>query len=406
MPSIRLAIILSIWATLPTARAQEVLSGPAPDSRPILITGDLAVLEAGEPRKDLNCKVTPDKAILGWDLKFHAGYEVEVPLKELEGLGNMLGIVFRVVAKGGDREPVYFSQKVRVPPLTAASGDVSLAGTFNLGEGTYHVDWLMRDFVGRFCSSYWDLEVALPKEDKQISVALPAQAIQHSEGEQFQPEPPVQRGHQEPPLHVKILMNFEPQRPESAALDPQDLVVPVSILRGLSRDLRIGRISLVAFNLQERRILYQENSSDQIDFPSMGNALNQLTMGTVDVSQLENKNGDMEFLSSLVKSQTSADDHADGLIFVGPKMLTGSSVPQEDLRQIGELQYPVFYMNYTHVPEDILCRDAIGRIVRFFKGREYTIDAPRDLWNAVSEVVARIAKTKQTKSVKPAVPLP
>lgn len=406
MPSIRLAILLSIWATLSTARPQEALSGPAPDSRPILITGDLAILEAGEPRKDLNCRVTPDKAILGWDLKFHAGYEVELPLKELDGSGNVLGIVFRVVTKGGGHEPVYFTERVRIPPLRARSGDLSLAGTFNLGEGSYHVDWLMRDSVGRFCSSYWDLDVALAKEDKNILLALPAQAIQRSEGEQFQPEPPVQRDHPEPPLHVKILMNFEPQRPESAALDPQDVVVPISILRGLSRDLRIGRMSLVAFSLQERRILYQENFSDQIDFPSMGNALKRINMGTVDVSQLENKNGGTEFLSSLVKRQTSADDDADGLIFIGPKMVTSCGIPEEDLRQVGELQSPVFYVNYTHVPEAIVCRDAIGRIVKFFKGREYTIHAPRDLWNALSEVVARIAKTKQTKSAKPAVPLP
>ena len=31
------------------------------------------------------------------------------------------------------------------------------------------------------------------------------------------------------------------------------------------------------------------------------------------------------------------------------------------------------------------------------KGREYTISGPRDLWNAVSEVVSRIAKSKQLK---------
>lgn len=406
MPSIRVAVFLSVWATLLTARAQDFLSSPETKSPPILITGDLAVLESGEPRKDLNCKVAPDKAILGWDLKFHASYEVELPLREIEGSGNTLSIVFRVVAKGSERGPVYFSQKILVPAVAATAGDVSLYGTFNVGEGSYHVDWLMRDSIGRFCSAYWDLEAALSKEEKQIPVALPALAIERSEGERFQAQQLVERGHQECPLHVKILMNFEPQQPGAAALDPQDLVVPVSILRGLSRQGLIEKISLVAFNLQERKILYQQNSSDQIDFPSMGKALNRLHMGTVDVGQLGKKNGDAEFLSSLVKSQASADDDADGLIFISPKLLTGSDIPEKDLKQIGELHYPVFYMNYTHAPEAILCRDAIGRIVKFFKGREYTIDAPRDLWDAVSETVARIAKAKQGKSTTRAVPLP
>jgi hypothetical protein len=36
-------------------------------------------------------------------------------------------------------------------------------------------------------------------------------------------------------------------------------------------------------------------------------------------------------------------------------------------------------------------------MVKFFKGREYTITGPRDLWNAVTEMVTRIAKFKQTR---------
>src|ERR1700734_2129579 len=57
---------------------------------------DLAVLEQDEQRKDLPCTVTPSKPALGFDLKFHAGYQVSVPLKELAGRENALSIVFRV----------------------------------------------------------------------------------------------------------------------------------------------------------------------------------------------------------------------------------------------------------------------------------------------------------------------
>jgi len=407
MSSIRLAVPLSVLAILLSARAQEVLRGPENSGPPALLAGDLAVLEAGDPRKDLNCKVTAYKTILGLDLKFHTGYYVTLPVQELEGADNLLTIVFRVLPKGAESEPVYFSQKFRVPQITEKSGDLSLSGTFDVGEGSYHVDWLMRDLDGRLCSSYWGLEVALAPKDKQIMVALPAQTVRPSEDEQFQPEPPVPRGQPEPPLHVKILMNFGPERLESAALDPQDRLALVSILRNLSRNPLIGRISLVAFNLQERKILYQQNASDQIDFPSMGKALNQLRLGTVDITQLEHKNGEMEFLTGLIKSQTCAGDKADGLIFLGPKSLIDSSVPQEDLKEIGELEYPVFYMNYARDPEAIPWRDAIGRVVKFFKGREYTISGPRELGNALTEVVSRIAKTKQARSAgTPAAPKP
>ena len=57
---------------------------------------DMAVLEAGEPRKDLPCAVISTKPILGFDLRYHSGYEVSVPLKELAGSEGVLTMLFRV----------------------------------------------------------------------------------------------------------------------------------------------------------------------------------------------------------------------------------------------------------------------------------------------------------------------
>src|SRR5580704_18683884 len=72
-----------------------------PDGRAVhIINTDMAVLEAQDVRKDLNCTVTPDKPILGFDLRFHAGFDVAVPLKELAGSENHLTILFRVTPDG------------------------------------------------------------------------------------------------------------------------------------------------------------------------------------------------------------------------------------------------------------------------------------------------------------------
>ena len=377
--------------------AQDLLSGDRSSNHPILFTGDTAVLETGEPRKDLDCTVTPGKAALGFDLKFHSGYSVSIPMWELEGSGNGLAVLFRVSPKSAANDPVYFLQKIRVARITETSGAANLDGVFDLGEGSYRVDWLMRDLSGRYCSSFWDVEAALAPKDKQMAVALPPQTVRPSEDERFQAEPPV---HREPhaPLSVKVLMNFAPQKPAAATLDPQDKIALVSILRNLSRNPRIGKISLVAFNIQEQRVLYRQAFSEQIDFPAMGTALKSLNLGVIDLGRLGNRNGDTEFLSSLIRNETTADASSDGLVFVGPKSLVDSSVPQDDLKQIGELDYPVFYMNYIPDPQATPWRDAIGRTVKFFKGRVYTISGPRDLWNAVAEVVDRIAQSKQIRS--------
>ena len=51
-----------------------------------LIGSDSAVLDADEPKKDLPCTVTPVKPLLGFDLRFHSGYEIAVPLHEISAM--------------------------------------------------------------------------------------------------------------------------------------------------------------------------------------------------------------------------------------------------------------------------------------------------------------------------------
>src|SRR5579884_550867 len=96
-----------------------------------LYNSDLAVMEAGDPRKDLACTVTPVKAQVGFDLRFHTGYEVTVPLKELVGGDNMLTILFRVAPSAQPHQYSYFVQRIRVPAIEDnPKGDAYLQGSF------------------------------------------------------------------------------------------------------------------------------------------------------------------------------------------------------------------------------------------------------------------------------------
>src|SRR5438552_4327224 len=104
----RKAEILAAWMLTTTCLSAQVLmpaSGPGGAVR--LFTSDAAILESRETRKDLPCTVTPVKPQLGFDLKFHSGYEVVVPLKELAGSENQLLMVFKVTPEERPDEPVY-----------------------------------------------------------------------------------------------------------------------------------------------------------------------------------------------------------------------------------------------------------------------------------------------------------
>jgi hypothetical protein len=387
------AVALAVCAA-PLA-AQNVMHGDGPGDVVRLFSTDAAILESQEPKKDLPCTVTPVKPVLGFDLKFHAGYEVSLPLKELSGDGNQLTIVFRAAPAGQPEQAVYLSHRFQVPAIEEeARGDAYLQGAFDVGEGKYHVDWLMRDRSEHVCSSYWDVEAVLAARDKLVEPDLAPGAVRAADHEPFRQEPPVERAQSEAPLNVKVLVNFAPQNALAATLQPLDLNALVSILRGIARDPRIGTFSIVAFNMMEQKVLYRQENSPQIDFPGLGAALGKLNLGTVDIKRLSQKRGDTDFLAGLIAREMKSGAGADAVIIAGPKVMVEAAIPPESLKDLGEVGTPLFYMNYNLNPQANPWRDAIGNAVKVLKGAEYTITKPRDLFTAWAEIMGRVVKLK------------
>ena len=115
---------------------------------------------------------------MGFDLRFHAGYDITVPLREIAGNGDLLTIVFKVTPDAAKDSPIYFSQRYNVPDIEAdARGDAYLGGGFDVGEGTYHVSWMMRDRMERVCSSNWNFTAELPAKDQTIKLAIGGNAV-------------------------------------------------------------------------------------------------------------------------------------------------------------------------------------------------------------------------------------
>ena len=375
------------------AWAQTQLAGVG--TRIQLNNSDMAILEAQEVRKDLSCTVEPVKPALGFDLRFHGGYEINLPLRDVAGNENLLSILVRVTSDGRKDDPIYFFQRISVPKLPDdAKGDAALGGLFDLGEGKYHVDLLMKDRSERVCSFYWDAEAALTDRDKEIQPAIAAGTVERAEYEQFNEEPPVERAPGKP-LNIKILVNFAPQNSSLSSLRPIDTLALVTVLRRLSREPQFGKFSVVAFNVQEQRVLYRQSSAERIDFPALGRAIQGVEPGKVDLKQLSQKHGEVAFLADLIKKEI-ANDHPDAVIFAGPKVLLDDTVPEEELKPLAtDVTYPVFYMNYNLNPQAVPWKDAIGKAIRPFRGTEFSISRPRDLWFAVAEVVSRIVKSNQ-----------
>ncbi len=391
-----MALALTIVAALPPlACPQNLMQGLASKGSVQLLMSDAAVLETEETRKDLPCTVTSIKPVLGFDLRFHTGYDIVMPLRELAGEGDQLTIVFKVTSNNSKDTPSYFSQKYNVPSIeTDAKGDAYLQGSFDVGEGGYHVAWMMRDRMERVCASGWDITATLPAKDQGIKMAIPASAIDVSEREFFKDEPPVTRlSTAEDQLNVKVLINFAPQRSSAAAMQPIDTSALVSILRNISREPRIRKFSVVAFNMNDQRVVYRQENTDQIDFPELGKALATLKLGMVDYKKLTDKRSETDFLTKLIQDELGHNT-SDAVIFAGPKVMLDEPPSPDSYKEIAATPFPVFYMNYNLMPQQNPWRDSIGTVVKRLRGYEYTISRPRDLWTAWTDIMGRIAKLK------------
>ncbi|HXJ38937.1 MAG TPA: hypothetical protein VNH18_06635, partial [Bryobacteraceae bacterium] len=105
------------------------------------------------------------------------------------------------------------------------------------------------------------------------------------------------------------------------------------------------------------------------------------------------KKSETDFLSKLIQEEVG-HNNADAVIFAGPKVMLDQPVPAESFKDMADISFPIFYMNYILTPQQTPWRDSIGTVVKKLKGYEYTISRPRDLWAAWSDIMGRIVKTK------------
>jgi hypothetical protein len=339
-----------------------------------------------QSRSDLPCSVTPIKPALTFDLSFHSGYEVSMPMKRFDP-ATKLTVVYRVTARDQNNHLTYFLRAVNSSSIDWSGTTGTFNDMFAMGEGRYHIDWSLEDQHSHVCATSWDAEATLrPKEEAVRPWLQPIEATL------FEKQPQSERKLETDPLKLDIIVNFAPQDPRAAVLKDQDFIGLVGILRTIARDPHIREYSLVACSVEAQEIVFRQDGVDPIDFPRLGEALKSLRLGTVDLKQLFRKDGPAQFVASLLKGPKR--EHSDALIIVGPKLNPETTISRELLESLQGESQPVFYLNYYVKQEMTPWRDMIGKMVKKKRGSEYTISRPIDLVRAWSDVIARLMGAK------------
>ena len=154
---------------------------------------------------------------------------------------------------------------------------------------------------------------------------------------------------------------------------------------------------MVAFNMNDQRVVYRQEDSDQINFPELGKALSSIKLGMVDYRKLADKHSETEFLTKLIQDELG-NNNADAVIFAGPKVMLDQDPASRFAERHHRRFVSVFYMNYILTPQQNPWRDSIGNVVKRMRGYEYTISRPRDLWMAWTDIMGHIVKLKLVSS--------
>jgi len=386
------AMMTASLALSPPAAGQSLLRPSLEDGELRILATDLAILSGAENRDDLPCQVMPLDPRLRFDLQYQAGYRVTLPLKALAGSGNSLRVLIRIEPLDGKSEPAFFTDRFDVPAIEEDStGEAALPGSYMLGPGEYKIDWLMRDRAEKVCSSHWTIETnALEDFEELASVGRPY-TVAPKEQEVFLEEPPIQKA-STGGRYVKLIVNFTPSDPADVRMEPYELQNLVAMLRAISREPQIGSFSLVAFNMQEERVIFEEHDVSRINFPALGDAVESIEGGQIDLAQLQDEESDTRFLSELIQEHLGPQERRpDAVIFVGPKLMLERKISGKLLAQAGAVNSPVFYFVYNSNPRSNPWKDTISTVLKAYKGLEYTITLPKDLGKAMSDMLFRLA---------------
>jgi hypothetical protein len=391
----RVGLMLLLVAATATGDPASRLELP-----PRLQYEDMAALAVREPRAELSCLVTSDKPTLGFDLRFHSDYRIELPVKVLSDAGGWLQVAMRVTPLAETDSSAYLAHRFRTSgaPLDS-KGEVILTGGFDHGPGRFRVDWIMRDARQRVCTSHWELEAkaGIGKQDVPLTLG-PNQIFDVDRSSLSNGSPngraPVQ------PLRIKLLVNLSPANPPDGLLRLGDAAVLLSIVHSIADQPGIAVSGLVACNLWDQKILHRQESVDQIDFRALERAIQSPTAGTIDIRLLRDPQSETHFVTKLLTDQLGAQtDPPDAIVIVGAKVSLKRKIPLDSLRAKGSAMCPVFYFNYNSNPTDPWT-DTIGAALKAYKGATtYNIVFPRDLGVAMKELLARTVKSPKPKSV-------
>ena len=368
----------------------------------------------------LRCTISPVRPTLSFDFHFHTGYTIEFPLAQFFGSGHGLNIHARVTPEG--RAPVYLTHTNALPEVPDSRLDGQTAGSFVVGEGKYAVEVLVEDDQQRFCRGTWQIQARRTASERQLKPTSPSGAVEELSGSQ--PLPPASNS--SPRIaRLTVLVHAAPLSPNLSQLQPDDVQRLADSLSSLLRELPARRVRLIAFNLDQRAVIFRKDGFEANQRAELTAALNHLQLGLFDYRVMRERPKPMALLLGLVQTELRDTKPPDALILLGPPSRMRDDVPADLPGGRAAASPPVFSLQYRvsrpllpgrggdaaanvgrarsgqalsnpvpiEAPIPTGIEDSIERLVGRLKGQTIPVRTPHDLADAIQRMDARIVRT-------------
>jgi hypothetical protein len=324
--------------------AAIILGTCAAASAQMLIDASQAarVLQHVDPQANssLRCETTPVPPTLGFSLRFQTGYEVRVPLSQFHGPGHRISVLLRVSPELKEAQPAYLLRSFDLPDVPDTEFVAEVAGSFLVGQGSYHSMAIVLDDLNRVCRSDWRIEVKPGRKERNRLVMRPNTMAPLTTGSSGGATADTDALHR-----MTIFLHAAPLNRGTSKLVPSDVLTVTGSLAALLEQLPAQAVRLVIFNLEQQRELYRNDGFTSRDLEQVAAVLDGLQLAMVDYRVLQRPQGQAELLRALMHREVQEAAPADLVIFLGPDGSSGSGEPAGDADTIAAGQR-ILYLQY------------------------------------------------------------
>jgi len=333
----------------------------------------------------LRCVITPSHAVLNYGFRYQAGFRAEVAANQFQGDGHGWTVLTRITPRAEGARPVYLRSFMRLPHVPKTNAQLFFGGSYLLGEGSYDINWVLRDDQSRVCRKNWHIEVHRGRGEHDVKVAMPANTVWDITLRAARLIPPTLDDTRA--LRLTILLNAAPLFQHRMRLRGGDIGTLLSAVDSLLERVPTRNVRLVVFNLEQQRELYRNANFRLSNMLEVVDAMNAIELGTVDYTVLQNRKGHVDLVADLVNQEMQSPDPSDVVLVVGPMSRFFDRVPAELLHaRSGPAPRFLNLRIIPIVPEPASFPDVIHNAIAHVGGKTVSVHSPGEFAKAIARL--------------------